>query len=358
MRSNTPIPFCLLAEPLSTALLSPKQNSSAMTTLPDGATRALPAAASTDAVTASDQLDQLVNFAHDEMSASLADGTSKQKRRRTYTLLTSVQGTFLAWHRYFIWHYEQALRNGETTATGLVNYPIFDGSVISMSGDGEFIPGQGNIILGGDDLPEILIPAGSGDGCVTLGLVSLCLTNSCTITNRDGLSYNPRCLKRELTDYVNRRFANTSSTVNLILKPKEIYDFQMTMQGYPGSGDIGVQGGGHYTIGGDLGRDLFVSPGDPPFYLHHGMIGRVWWSWELFNRTTRTGTEGIFGTGTFLNVPPSQNITLDNPMDLGFGLGPSTTMKDLMSTTNGPFCHIHLCKRISWNVNKCLICVT
>jgi tyrosinase len=126
-----------------------------------------------------------------------------------------------------------------------------------MSGNGEFIPGRGNVVLGGNGLPEILIPAGTGGGCVTsgpfknmtvnLGPVSLGLPGGATEANGDGLGYNPRCLKRDLTDYANQRFANASSVVNQILKPKEVYDFQMTMQGYPGSGDIGVHGGGEFT---------------------------------------------------------------------------------------------------------------
>jgi tyrosinase len=240
-----------------------------------------------------------------------------------------------------------------------------------MSGNGEFIPGRGNVVLGGNGLPEILIPAGSGGGCVTsgpfknmtvnLGPVSLGLPGGATEANGDGLGYNPRCLKRDLTDYVNKRFANASSVVNLILKPKDVYDFQMTMQGYSGSGDIGVHGGGefksihpthqvliltlckgHYSMGGDPGRDLFVSPGDPLFYLHHGMIDRTWWIWQSLNKNKRTGAEGISGTGTFLNAPPSPNTTLDTPIDLGFAAGPPVTMRDLMSTTDGPFCYIYL----------------
>lgn len=229
---------------------------------------------------------------------------------------------------------------------------MLDGSEYSMSGNGEYIPNQANIILGGNGLPEIPIPAGSGGGCVTsgpfknmsvnLGPVSLGLPGGLTAANGDGLSYNPRCLKRDLTDYANRRFANATSVARNILKPKDIYDFQMTMQGYPGSGDIGVHGGGHYSMGGDPGRDLFVSPGDPLFYLHHANIDRTWWIWQLLDVKKRTGAEGISGTGTFLNTPPSPNTTLDTMIDLGYAAGPAVPMRDLMSTIDGPFCYIYL----------------
>lgn len=198
----------------------------------------------------------------------------------------------MAWHRYFTWQYEQALRNecgytgyqpywnwAKTAITGLEKSPIFDGSAYSMSGNGAKVAGQGNVILANNDLPPIIIPPGTGGGCVTsgpfkdmkvnLGPVSLGLTDGTSVSNGDGLSYNPRCLKRDLTDYTNKRFSNATGIVNLLLNTHTIDDFQMTMQGYPGSGDIGVHGGAHYALGGDPGRDLFASPGDPvrlPFH--------------------------------------------------------------------------------------------
>ena len=95
-------------------------------------------------------------------------------------------------------------------------------------------------------------------------------------------------------------------------------------------------------MGGDPGRDLFVSPGDPLFYLHHGMIDRTWWIWQQLDKKTRTGEKGISGTGTFLNNPPSAKTTLDTPIDMGYAAGPVVTMNDLMSTTEGPLCYIYV----------------
>lgn len=133
---------------------------------------------------------------------------------------------------------------------------MLDGSEHSMSGNGEFIPGRGDVILGGNGLPEIPIPAGSGGGCVksgpfknmqvNLGPVALGLPGGTTVSNGDGLSYNPRCLKRDLTDYANKRWADATGVVSLILSNDNIDDFQMKMQGVPGSGDIGVHGGGKF----------------------------------------------------------------------------------------------------------------
>ncbi|KAF2021979.1 Di-copper centre-containing protein [Aaosphaeria arxii CBS 175.79] len=406
----------LLVSSLSNALPSPHED-----TAP---TYTLPAAASTDVAEASKQLDQLAKFAQQQARSLLKQehngekpgkgkctlenvairrewGSLSPKERIAYTdavrcfqkkqaktpaslvpgarsryddwigthinqtVFIHYSGTFLTWHRFFTWHYEQALRNecgytgyqpywnwALTAVTGLEESPLLDGSDTSMGSNGEFVPGQGTVIFGGPGLPEILLPSGTGGGCVTsgpfkdmtvnLGPLALGLANGSTIGLGDGLGYNPRCLKRDLTTWINRNFANASSVARVIIKPKDIYDFQMTMQGYPGSGDLGIHGGGHYSMGGDPARDAFVSPGDPLFYLHHAMIDRVWWTWQLLDNEKRTGAEGISGTGTFLDTPPSANTTLDTVIDLGFAAGPPQTVRDLLSTTAGPFCYIYL----------------
>lgn len=69
------------------------------------------------------------------------------------------------------------------------------------------------------------------------------------------LAYNPRCLKRNLTDAIIREFALWQATLDLALNTDNIADFQLVMQGIPGSGNTGVHGGGHYAMGGDPGRD-------------------------------------------------------------------------------------------------------
>lgn len=176
--------------------------------------------------------------------------------------------------RYWDW--------SKTARTGLAKSPIFDGSDTSMGGNGVAVAGQGSVILGGGGLPDLYLPSGTGGGClqsgpfkdmkVNLGPVALALTDGTTFTNADPYAYNPRCLKRDLTDAINQRYSNASSVVNLILNSQDVATFQLNMQGVPGSGDIGVHGGGHYSLGGDPGRDVYTSPGDPVFYLHHGYV--------------------------------------------------------------------------------------
>ncbi|KAI1654376.1 Di-copper centre-containing protein [Daldinia decipiens] len=279
----------------------------------------------------------------------------------TQALHIHYTGIFLAWHRWLVYNYEQALKNEcgykgsqpywnwALYASDPASSPIFDGSAYSMSGNGKYVPNKGIITLTLGDFPPIYLPAGTGGGCVTsgpfkkmqvnLGPVTLPLNNGSVLTGT-GLEYNPRCLKRDISARVNSAYANATSVISLILKNKNIGDFQMVMQGIPGSGSIGVHGGGHYTMGGDPADDIFVSPGEPVFYLHHGMIDLVWWIWQALDYKNRR--DAISGTGTFLNSPPSPNTTLDDIIDLGYAGGGPITMRELMSVHDGPFCYTYI----------------
>ncbi|KAJ5502237.1 Tyrosinase [Penicillium fimorum] len=271
-------------------------------------------------------------------------------------------GTFLAWHRYYIWNFEEAMRNecGYTgdypywnwgaDAADLEKSQVFDGSETSMSGNGAYVESVGDIELSLGTYPVIHLPTGNGGGCVTsgpfkdysvnLGPVALMLPGGKSESTANPLAYNPRCLKRDLSTKIVQDYANFTAIVDLILRHDDVYDFQMNMQGVPGSGNIGVHGGGHYSMGGDPSRDVFVSPGDPAFWLHHGMIDRTWWIWQNLDLHKRLNA--ISGTATFLNGPPSANTTLDTLLDLGYAGGETVAMRDLMSTVSGPFCYIYL----------------
>ena len=231
------------------------------------------------------------------------------------------------------------------------NYPVFDGSDTSMSGNGAPIPNNtGPVVLGGGGpLPPVILPPGNGGGCVSsgpfvnytvnLGPAQLVLPGNKTIAAANPLDYNPRCFRRDLTTAIIRSFANATAARNLIVDHSDVWDFQMTMQGVPGSGNIGVHGGGHYSMGGDPGRDFFVSPGDVAFWHHHGMIDKVYWIWQALDLKSRL--TALSGTGTYMNTPPTPNTTLDTVIDLGYAAGQPTAVRDLMSTTSGLFCYVY-----------------
>lgn len=90
-------------------------------------------------------------------------------------------GNFLAWHRYFTWAYEQALRNEcgykgyqpyynwAKWASDPANSPALDGSDTSMSGDGAYVAGRPNTCVPMPEACGISVPPGNGGGCVKSG---------------------------------------------------------------------------------------------------------------------------------------------------------------------------------------------
>ena len=158
-----------------------------------------------------------------------------------------------------------------------------------MSGNGKFIPGHEGVTLypafeGLGDQP-IFLAAGLGGGCVETGPFKNYTVNLGPIGLQGaapgpegGLGYNPRCLKRDVGPGVALKYTNWTAVAETIAEPT-LADFQWRLQGKPGTGTIGLHGGGHFTIGGDPGGDVFISPSDPAFYLHHGQIDRVWAIW-------------------------------------------------------------------------------
>jgi len=111
------------------------------------------------------------------------------------------------------------------------------------------------------------------------------------------------------------------------------------MQGDFANGFLGVHTAGHFTIGGDPGGDLFASPADPAFFLHHAMIDRVWWIWQ--NLDIKNRQYAIGGTLTLNNQPPSRNVTLEDTFDMGFIGVPPVSIRETSNTLGGPFCYIY-----------------
>ncbi|KAL1877454.1 hypothetical protein Daus18300_002441 [Diaporthe australafricana] len=155
----------------------------------------------------------------------------------------------------------------------------------------------------------------------------------------DGLGHNPRCLRRDVNKYSAAK-TTANYTEALITTNAKVGPFQDKMQGQGlGTNDWGVHIGGHYTIGGDPGGDFFVSPGDPAFYLHHGMIDRIWWIWQ--NQGLPGRLHEISGGTTMGGFPPSKNGTLDDNVDYGV-LGNSFKLGEALDTMAGPFCYIYV----------------
>ncbi|KAI0201444.1 Di-copper centre-containing protein [Astrocystis sublimbata] len=264
------------------------------------------------------------------------------------TMFIHSTASFLSWHRYYTWAYEQVLRN-ECGYTGAQPYwdwgrwaadpeksPIFDGSDTSMSGNGEKTTHQ-----------TFMVPNGNGGGCITsgpfknmtvnLGPVSPAISPAPpTNPRRDGLGYNPRCLRRDVNNYLSSRYTRTQDIVNLINNSKTIAAFQNTMQA--AGGTLGVHAAGHYTTAGDPAGDFYVSPGDPVFYLHHAMIDRTWTIWQAQDLQNRmkvvAGGRSMMGFGGAVGA-------LTDEVNLHSVASKPYTIGDLVSITDGPFCYTY-----------------
>lgn len=224
---------------------------------------------------------------------------------------------------------------------------MFDGSAYSLSGNGAYVAGRNCSIVVGNVIP---IPPANGGGCLTngpfkdmivnLGPLSTAIAGINPNPQPNGLGYNPRCVKRDIGNYVSRKWGRTIDIAELILLHDDIGSFQSYMQGDFPNGFLGVHSAGHFTIAGDPGGDLFASPGDPAFWVHHAMIDRVWWIWQSLDLSSRVET--IAATITINNTPPSRNGTLDDTLNLGVIAPTDVKLRELMSTVNGPFCYLYL----------------
>ncbi|KAG9197767.1 hypothetical protein G6514_001047 [Epicoccum nigrum] len=271
----------------------------------------------------------------------------------------TIHGTanFLSWHRYFVYGYEKALRdecgykgyqpywNWFTYQDNLRKSPIFDGSDTSMGSDGSFVAHNGSVGGAG----KIFLPSGKGGGCIESGPFKGTQTHLGPLSpTMDGekkvnssFAYNPRCLKRDLTTFASSNWLTYENLYNITLgtASKDIAIFQNELQGRFADGFLGLHAAGHFSIGGDAG-DLFSSPNDPVFFMHHAMLDRVWWLWQALHLNQ---AKTISGTVTIFNNPPSRNGTLDDVVSMNYLNLKDRKIKELLGSLDGsPFCYIYL----------------
>ncbi|KAF6806752.1 FAD binding domain containing protein [Colletotrichum sojae] len=262
-------------------------------------------------------------------------------------------GSFLIFHRYFTWAYENALRE-ECGYRGYQPYwnwlayrvspsksPMFDGSDTSLGGNGVFRAHNGSMA------GSVFLPSGSGGGCVTEGpFANMTVHLGPVSPGIDGLplnpggpfAYNPRCLSRDLSDWTSQHWMTPENLLNLTIgaASASIRTFQDELQGRFKDGFVGTHTSGHMIVNGEA-SDMFSSTNDPTFYLHHAMVDRVYWLWQALRpREARS----IAGTITFLNNPPSRDARLDD-LIIQEPNAPNRPISDLMSTLGGPFCYIY-----------------
>jgi tyrosinase len=97
----------------------------------------------------------------------------------------------------------------------------------------------------------------------------------------DGYGDNPRCLRRDVNNYFVTRSLTPAVLASHITSNAAIGKFQDTLQNDSPTLSA-IHSSGHFSIWGDPGGDVFVSPAEPTFWLHHGQLDRHWWMWQNY----------------------------------------------------------------------------
>ncbi|KAL2210125.1 Di-copper centre-containing protein [Sarocladium strictum] len=267
-------------------------------------------------------------------------------------------GNFLTWHRYFVWTYEQTLRNEcgykgaqpywnwVENADDLTKSPVFDGSETSLGSDGEYFEHNG--VVAGAPGRQLSLPSGNGGGCLKAGPFSDITINLGPVVpgmqgyepiSSDPYAHNPRCLRRDLTSYATSNWMTSPNLLNITIgaASSTIQLFQDELQGRFADGFLGMHSSGHFAAGGDA-SDFFTSTNDPSFFLHHAMVDRVYWLWQSLH-LDRAGE--IAGTITMADIPPSRDAEVTDELDMK-NLEEPITIADALSTMRGKFCYVYV----------------
>ncbi|TGZ78102.1 Di-copper centre-containing protein [Ascodesmis nigricans] len=188
---------------------------------------------------------------------------------------------FLTWHRAFLHVFETALReecfykyrlpywNMDLDHDNWLASPVLD-SILGFGSNGEEIGGDPNF------------PGSTGGGCISSGLFKYTRVN---IPYSDATTplRAPRCVKRAFLGINNDLWLTEQAVQNTIANSATYEEFEAALEGDINFADLsaklGLHNAGHSSVGGDM-SDMFISTGDPLFYLHHANVDRIYWLWQ------------------------------------------------------------------------------
>ncbi|KAI2638823.1 hypothetical protein GGS26DRAFT_587595 [Hypomontagnella submonticulosa] len=263
-------------------------------------------------------------------------------------------GHFLPWHRSYLWHFEQVLRD-ECSYSGSVPYwdwtldMVDEGSILDslifdteegFGGNGEWV--EDPSIYPDEWKTDIDIPGRSGGGCITDGPFA---GVNASMGPGNHTDYTPRCIRRDFSTSLMSRTLD-AGTADFIKSATSYFEFEHRTEGLaPGIEGVSVHGGGHLGLGGVLGdmANTWSSTVDPLFWLHHSALDRLWNTWQRNDWPKRK--EDIGGPDTQWAYPynyfgdkPYKNITLDYELNLG-EIGGIVKVREVMDILDASLCY-------------------
>ncbi|KAF2875973.1 hypothetical protein BDV95DRAFT_485334 [Massariosphaeria phaeospora] len=217
------------------------------------------------------------------------------------TLNVHGNSKFLIWHRYYLWAFEDLLRS----ECGF-NKPIpwFDETKYSgRFRDSSIFSDQyfGGIAAGGR--------------CITNGVFA-----NLALNVGPGTGNTRHCLTRN--DDPNQTINTQSSMVNACQARTRYADMAACAEG-------GAHAWGHNGIGGVM-ADMYASPGDPVFWLHHAFIDRNFRVWQNADGNRVNVIDGTDKSGKALTMDTT--VVLNN-------IRPTVTIREIMNTLGDKLCY-------------------
>ncbi|KAF2965105.1 hypothetical protein GQX73_g8460 [Xylaria multiplex] len=219
---------------------------------------------------------------------------------------------FLLWHRYYVWAFEQVLRDecGFNRAM-----PWWD----EKKWAGKFAQATIFTTQYFGTLPG---PTNGRGTCVTNGAFAGLQSN----LGPGQTVNNPHCVQRAVSESVTAQTGVDS--YNTCLARSTYPDFHSCVE-------FTFHAQGHNGVGATM-ADAIASPGDPAFFMHHLYVDYVFRKWQLGALSRRTT---ISGCATNNGCTP---LTLDTMIYLGGICGskcPDLPVRDVLRTLQGHFCY-------------------
>ncbi|KAI2638424.1 hypothetical protein GGS21DRAFT_548922 [Xylaria nigripes] len=221
---------------------------------------------------------------------------------------------FLLWHRYFLWAWEQALRDecGFNRAMPWWDEKKWAGKFAAST---LFTPTYFGTMSGPTN--------GMGTCLQNGGFAGLLSTLGPAFT-----VHNPHCVQRAVNEQITAQTGIDS------------YNTCMARTSYPdfhSCAEFTYHAQGHNGIGATM-ADSIASPGDPAFFMHHTYIDYVFTKWQLVDPTRATTVSGCASND---GCPP---LTLDTLVYMNWICGdkcPDLPVREVLNPRQGHFCYIY-----------------